>query len=148
TGLKVGDPVMLMGFAAGAITAIKPMPANQFTYNVYVEFELKAPNYGYIWTEGSRAKIATADLLGKRVLEVTKGLGGYPTYIFHPMRMATANEIMNLPESSRWVLGEELPEPNGTNLLAKPLQPLSNLPTLIEAGYTNLLVLDTRTEQK
>jgi ABC-type transporter Mla subunit MlaD len=148
TGLKVGDPVMLMGFAAGAITAIKPMPANQFTYNVYVEFELKAPNYGYIWTEGSRAKIATADLLGKRVLEVTKGSGGYPTYIFYPMRMATANEVRNLPEPSRWVLGEELPEPNGTNFLAKPLQPLSNLAALIEAGYTNLLVLDTRTEQK
>src|SRR5690349_12879690 len=77
-GLKVGDPVMLMGFDAGAITEIKPMAADQFTYNVFVKFELKAPNYGYIWTEGSRAKVATADFLGKRVLEVTKGTNGYP----------------------------------------------------------------------
>src|SRR5580765_2112873 len=48
TGLKVGDPVKMMGFDAGSITSIKPMAAEQFTYNVYVEFELKAPNYGYI----------------------------------------------------------------------------------------------------
>src|SRR2546421_4898271 len=66
TGLKVGDPVMLMGFDAGQITEIKPMPAEQFTYNVYIKFELKSPNDGYMWTEGSRAKVTTADLLGKR----------------------------------------------------------------------------------
>src|SRR5512141_1328576 len=81
TGLKPGDPVRLMGFDAGAITDIKPMPGDQFEYNVYIEFVLKDPNYGYIWTEGSRARIATADFLGKRVLEVTKGTGGYPTYV-------------------------------------------------------------------
>src|SRR5437016_3574670 len=70
TGLKVGDPVKLMGFDAGEITAIKPMPAEQFTYNVYIEFELQSPNYDYMWTDGSRAKVTTADLLGKRLLEV------------------------------------------------------------------------------
>src|SRR6185295_3310234 len=86
TGLRIGDPVMLMGFPAGQITLIKPMPAEQFTYNVYVEFELKSFNIGYIWTEGSRARVVTADLLGKRVLEVTKGTGGYPAYIFYPLR--------------------------------------------------------------
>src|SRR5206468_54504 len=61
TGLKVGDPVRLMGFDAGQITEIKPMPADQFVYNVYIEFELKYPNYDYMWTEGSQAKVATAD---------------------------------------------------------------------------------------
>jgi ABC-type transporter Mla subunit MlaD len=148
TGLKVGDPVMLMGFDAGAISAIKPMPADQFMYNVFVEFELKAPNYGYIWTEGSQAKITTADLLGKRVLEVTKGTGGYPTYISHPMLWVSTADAKNLPEFSRWVFGEEFPNPNGTNLLAKPFQSLDTLDALAQAGYTNLLVLDTRTEQK
>jgi ABC-type transporter Mla subunit MlaD len=148
TGLKVGDPVMLMGFAAGAITDIKPMPPDKFMYNVYVQFELKAPNYGYMWTEGSRAKVATADLLGKRVLEVTKGSGGYPTYIFYPMLLATTSEVRNLPELSRWVLGEEVPDPQGTNFLGKPLWPLTNLDAIFQAGYSSLLVLDTRTEQK
>ncbi len=115
TGLKVGDPVTLMGFDAGSITDIKPMPAEQFAYNVYVEFVLKAPNYGYIWTEGSRAKVTTADLLGKRVLEVTKGIGGYPTYVFHPLRTVSPAEARNLPDLPSWVLGEELADPRSTN---------------------------------
>jgi hypothetical protein len=148
TGLKVGDPVMLMGFDAGSITSIKPMPADQFMYNVYVEFELKAPNYGYIWTEGSRAKVVTTDLLGKRVLEVTKGSGGYPTYIFYPMMTVNAAQAKNLPQPGRWVLGEEIQDPNGTNLLAKPMQPLSELPDLAAAGYTNVLALNTSIEEK
>ena len=79
SGLKIGDPVMLMGLAVGQITRMDPMPPEEFTNNIYVEFEIKAPYYGYLWTEGSRAKVATADLLGKRVLEVTKGTGGYPS---------------------------------------------------------------------
>jgi hypothetical protein len=148
TGLKVGDPVMLMGFGAGAITDIKPMPADQFTYNVYVEFELKSPNYGYIWSEGSRARVTTADLLGKRMLEVTKGTGGYPTYIFYQMLTVNAAELKQLPEAASYVLGEEIFEPNGTNLLAKPLQRVTDLPDLLQAGYTNILVLHTNLLQK
>src|SRR5262245_51693447 len=42
-GLKIGDPVKLMGFDAGTITRIEPMAADQFAYNVYIEFALKAP---------------------------------------------------------------------------------------------------------
>jgi len=148
TGLKVGDPVVLMGFDAGSITSIKPMPAEQFTYNVFVEFELKAPNYGYIWTEGSRAKIAAADLLGKRVLEVTKGTGGYPTYVFFPMLWLNLAEVRNLPGSTNWLLGQEILGPDGTNLLARPLQPLSNIGEIVAAGYTNVLVLNTNEPQK
>src|SRR4029079_3231380 len=148
TGLKVGDPVMLMGFDAGAITDIKPMPAEQFTYNVYVEFELKSPNYGYIWSEGSHARVATADLLGKPVLEVTKGTGGYPTYIFYPMLTVNSAELKQLPDAATYVLGEEVPEPNGTNLLAKHFQRVSELPDLTAAGYSNLLVLHTNAIEK
>ena len=71
-GLKVGDPVKLMGFDAGEITAILPEDP-QSQYNVYVEFQLKATNAGYIWFPDSRVKVTTADLLGNRYLEVTKG---------------------------------------------------------------------------
>jgi ABC-type transporter Mla subunit MlaD len=148
TGLKLGDPVMLMGFDAGTITDIKPMPAEQFMYNVYVEFELKAPNYGYIWSEGSRARVATADLLGKRVLEVTKGSGGYPTYTFFPLLMVNVQQLKNLPDASNYVLGEEIYDPSGTNLLAKPLQRLLDLPDLTGSGYTNVVALNTNAQQK
>ncbi len=148
TGLKVGDPVMLMGFDAGAITDIMPMPADQFTYNVYVEFELKSPNYGYIWSEGSHARVATADLLGKRVLEVTKGTGGYPTYIFYPMLTVNSAELKQLPDAATYVLGEEIPEPNGTNLLARPFQRVTELSDLAVAGYSTLLVLHTNALEK
>ena len=95
-GLKVGDPVMLMGLDVGQITRMEPMPPEEFHHNIYVEFEIKDPYYGYLWTEGSRAKVATADLLGKRVLEVTKGTGGYPTYIFHPLREVSMAEAQSL----------------------------------------------------
>ena len=74
------------------------MPPDEFYHNIYVEFEIKDPYYGYLWTEGSRAKVTTADLLGKRVLEVTKGTGGYPTYIFHPLREVTLDEAQSLPD--------------------------------------------------
>src|SRR5215467_3381670 len=36
TGLKIGDPVKLMGFDVGQITDITAQPANDFAYNVYV----------------------------------------------------------------------------------------------------------------
>jgi hypothetical protein len=147
-GLKVGDPVMLMGFDAGTITEIKPMPAEQFTYNVFVRFQLKAPNFGYIWTEGSRAKVATADLLGKRVMEVSKGSGGYPTYVYYPMLTLNLAELGPLQSQSRYVFGEEISDTTGTNLLARPMQPVDNVPALMAAGYTNILVLDRQTEEK
>ncbi|MEY2428850.1 MAG: MlaD protein [Verrucomicrobiota bacterium] len=143
TGLKVGDPVKLMGFDAGEITDIKPMPAEQFTYNVYIEFELKSPNYDYMWTEGSRAKVTTADLLGKRLLEVTKGEGGYPTYTFYTLQQMTMAEAQALPDLRNWALGQEVFEPGGTNILFKALTPATNLAAVAAAGYDKVVVLNT-----
>jgi ABC-type transporter Mla subunit MlaD len=143
TGLKVGDPVKLMGFDAGEITSITPMPAEQFTYNVYIEFELKSPNYDYMWTEGSRAKVTTADLLGKRLLEVTKGAGGYPTYTFYPLRQVSIAEAQSLPDPGNWALAQEVFEVGGTNILVKALMPLTNLPAIAAAGYDKLVILNT-----
>lgn len=147
TGLKIGDPVMLMGFDAGQITEIKPMPADQFAFNVYIKFELKSPNFGYIWTTGSRARINTADLLGKRILEVTKGNGGYPTYVFWPLQVVPASQLASLPELSHWALGQELYGPYGTNLVARPLQPLTEVLPLLTSVHSNLVVLDQRTHR-
>src|SRR6059036_490888 len=72
TGLKEGDPVKLMGFEAGQITKIVPeKPESE--YNVYIEFKIKEPNYGYIWFPDSRVKVLATGFLGSRFLEVTKG---------------------------------------------------------------------------
>ena len=148
TGLNIGDPVQLMGLNVGQITSIEPMDPDNFQYNMYVEFTVKAPYYDYLWTEGSRAKVVTADLLGKRTLEVTKGSGGYPTYTFYALRAVNINEARNLPEPQRWVLGEEIIDRHGTNVLMKALSPLTNLEAIVSAGYTNLVVLDTGDKHK
>jgi ABC-type transporter Mla subunit MlaD len=147
TGLRVGDPVKMMGFDAGTITRIDPMPADQFVYNVYVEFELKSPNYGYIWTEGSRARVNTADLLGKRVLEVNKGSGGYPSYIFHPLRRMSLAEARAAKDFPWWKLAQEVYDPEGTNLIMEALQPLSNAVPVL-SGDGDVLVMDTREKRK
>lgn len=84
-GIRVGDPVKLMGFDVGEITRITAEdPAKP--YNVYVEFVLRQPFYGYVWSD-STVKVKSAGLLGSRYLEVTKGgTSGstnklYPTYV-------------------------------------------------------------------
>lgn len=79
TGLKVGDPVKLMGFNVGEITVIEAMPADDPMFNVYVEFVIVEPYYGYLWTD-SKAKVTTGDFLGNRSLEVTKGTTGTEIY--------------------------------------------------------------------
>ena len=144
TGLKVGDPVQMMGLDVGRITKMEPMPPENFDYNIYVEFEIKDPYYGYLWTEGSRAKVATADFLGKRVLEVTKGSGGYPTYVFYPVHLMTLAEARNVAGSTNWVLGEEIHDPRdpgGTNLIGKPLQAVPDLNLVAAAGFQKVVLL-------
>ncbi len=85
TGLHVGDPVNLMGFNVGQITEINATEAGNYwftvnNYNVFVAFEVRAPYYGYVWTD-SRVKIDSGNFLGGRVLEVTKGSTGKPTVV-------------------------------------------------------------------
>jgi ABC-type transporter Mla subunit MlaD len=143
TGLKVGDPVTMMGFDVGRITDITAQPADDFIYDVYIEFELKEPFYDYMWTEGSRAKVTTADLLGKRVLEVTRGIGGYPTYVFFPLREASVAEARALPDLIHWKFAQEIFDRSGSNVLEKAWAPLTNFAAITEAGYTNIVIMST-----
>src|SRR5438445_2356563 len=84
SGLKLGDPVKLMGFEVGGITEVTTMPPDWWfvtnNYNVFVQFRIKEPYYGHIWTDSS-GKISASDFLGKRGLEVIKGQVGKPTAI-------------------------------------------------------------------
>lgn len=107
TGLKVGDPIKLMGFDVGQITRITAEDPGK-PYNVYVEFEVKTPFYGYIWTDGSRARVTTADFLGKRELEVTKGTGGNATYLFNPLKEIQLDQAAQLPSPEKWKLAEDI----------------------------------------
>ena len=151
TGLKVGDPVVLMGFEVGQITRIDTMEAWS-EYNVYVEFEIKQPYNGYLWAghRGSRAKVATADFLGKRVLEVTKGYEGYPAYSFHPLKQITLGQARIESRPERWQFATEHFDASHSNRLIKILQPVTrtNLDLLLPLGVKTISVFETNETHK
>jgi ABC-type transporter Mla subunit MlaD len=93
TGLKVGDPVKLMGFNVGEITDITPNDPAQY-FGVTITFDVRAHYYGYIWMD-SKARVAPSDFLGGRSIEILKG---------HRMQ-ATVHE---LPDKSVVVLNTDL----------------------------------------
>ena len=99
-GLKIGDPVKLMGFDVGEITAI--IPNNPYDYyNITIRFQVKVNQYnyqGYIWSD-SKVKVNAGDLvLGNRYLEITKGIAGLPTIL-----QSTNNELLGVLRSSQFV---------------------------------------------
>lgn len=124
TGLHVGDPVMLMGFEVGRITKVDAMPPDYFDYNIYVEFEIMEPHYGYVWTTGSKTKVES-DLLGRRVLEVTKGTGGHAAYEFHAMEEFSLSEAERLPDLDKWSLALDAYDSTGTNIVVSAESPLN-----------------------
>jgi len=134
SGLKVGDPVLLMGFSVGEITQIEAQPPGQY-YNVFVAFVVRQPYYGYVWTD-SKARIISGDLLGGRVLEVTKGVEGDPTvyededgevrYVF------VKGEKVALEDEPKGVFLEPLEEPTVTERAEKLLDGLEQqLPAIL-----------------
>jgi len=76
SGLKIGDPVKLMGFQAGEITEITPNAPDAY-YGVTITFVILKPHFGYIWDD-SKVTVSS-DLLGNRFLQITKGVAGVPT---------------------------------------------------------------------
>ncbi len=77
TGLKPGAPVKLMGFDVGEITLVTARDPEDAP-PVHVEFQIKRPYYGYIWTD-SKVRISAGDFLGNRFMEVVIGVNGKPT---------------------------------------------------------------------
>jgi ABC-type transporter Mla subunit MlaD len=105
TGLQVDDPVMMMGFNVGQITEIQAMPAFSPYGNVYIQFSVRQPYYGYIWTD-SYVKLVSSGLLGNRSLEVVQG-GTSGSTNLHPsydIDKATA-KVLSLWDvnASNWV---------------------------------------------
>ena len=77
SGLKEGQPVMLLGFAVGEITKVEANKPWDW-YNVTVNFVVHEPYYGYVWTD-SRVRVGGLALLGPRTFEILKGKTGVPT---------------------------------------------------------------------
>jgi ABC-type transporter Mla subunit MlaD len=75
-GLKVGDPIMLLGFNVGRITHIETQPPNSY-YKIFVTFDVRRPYYGYIWSD-SRLRVSSG-IIGGHKLEVIAGYDGKPT---------------------------------------------------------------------
>ena len=153
TGLKPGDPVQMMGFDVGQITEVTAASADEWDHNVYLEFVVKDTHthkyIGYLWTQGTRAQLTSADLLGKRVLEVTKGTNGYPIYLFNPLEDVSVADAQNLPDLNKWRLAEEIYDEAGSNLIVKAWQPLSHDLLQKVAGHKQQIrVADTHKEGK
>jgi ABC-type transporter Mla subunit MlaD len=68
-----------MGFDVGEILEVKPNDPGDW-YGVTVYFEIRQPNYGYIWLD-SKVRVAPADFLGNRNIEIIKGQDGPPTVV-------------------------------------------------------------------
>src|SRR6266849_8655984 len=111
-GLNVGDRVRLMGFDAGEITEITPMPPDNIYYNVFIQFRVKEPYYGYLWAD-SRAKVGAADFLGHRFIEVTKGTNAAPTYPLSEVRDLTLAQAKEFAGSNNVFFAHEVLD--GTN---------------------------------
>ena len=116
-GLKVGDPVKLLGFDVGEITKIIAQPPEDSYYDVFVAFEVKEPHFGYLW-EDSRAKIGASDFLGKRFIELSKGTNGPATYLRHPIKEVSLQDASSLSFTNELFFLDNVHDGTKTNLLA------------------------------
>ena len=148
SGLKVGDPVRLMGREAGEIVEITPMGPYD-PYNIYIRFRVREPFYGYLW-EDSRAKIAAGDFLGNRYIEVTKGTNGFPTYMFYEFRRVTLAEARDLAGKTEFTFSEEVIDPTTKDVLIKPFDPITQerLNVMSTAGASALYVFNRNVKKK
>lgn len=117
SGLNVGDPVVMMGFPVGDITLIHAMPPGD-PHNVRVEFEVRDNYFRYVWAQGSYVKVNSADFLGKRQIEVTRGTNGPAMCVTQPAFIKTIPELAQLvlTETNRWQLYQDVFDENSNKV--------------------------------
>ncbi len=155
-GLQIGDPIKLVGFKAGEITAITPMRVDWYVQNENVLVEFLAVNDapGYLWTEGSHVKFNDVSFLGKRELEINKGTGGTGTYLRHACKNVPLEQASLLPNLDQLKVGEEVVFATNAILngvtnsvpftVIKVNSPLAvSLEKFRKLGRTNVWVLET-----
>jgi hypothetical protein len=147
-GLRVGDRVKLMGFDIGQITEITAMPPEDIYFNVYIQFKVNEPYYGYLWAD-SRARIGASDFLGNRFIEVTKGTNGAPTYPIKVVRRVSVTDARSLVGGTNNVVFGQIVT-IGTNVVATPADWLSKevLASMAAAGQKEVLVMDKSADQE
>jgi len=148
-GLKLGEPVRLMGRDIGDIVEITPMPP-QSPYNIYIRFRvLGEDNCGYIW-EDSKAKVAAGDFLGNRYLEVTKGTNGPATYQFFELRRATLADARMLVGQPEFTAAEEVFDAKTKEPLVKIMDPLTTqvLTVFTQAGLDQISLFNTKIKKR
>jgi ABC-type transporter Mla subunit MlaD len=136
-GLKVGDPVLMMGSPVGEITQIFPMPPDD-RRNVRVDFVIRAPDFRYIRSAGSSVKV-NAGFLGQSQLEVTRGaVGAFAITVTQPVFCKTVDELRALVvvETNQWQLSQYVYDVH-SNIVFIPYQPYEGL------SLSNLDVLAT-----
>ena len=158
-GLKVGDPVVLMGFPVGQITQISAEPPRQGrnvrVENVRVDFIIKqlnqsgTPYFNYVWTQGSRVKLNSSDFLGNRNLEVTRGTNGCNVFAMYHPKTLTLAEAQNLPEPEKWRLAQNLYDEK-SNLVVTAWSSLaqSNLTLIVQQNPGSIVAFNTATRHR
>lgn len=120
TGLHVGDSVVMMGFEIGRITLIHALPPGD-ERNVQVEFEVRDPYFRYIWRDGSVVKVNSADFLGKRQIEITRGTNGPAICVTQPVTIFTNFADLQAvvgTTSNRWQLSQDILDENSNILFS------------------------------
>ncbi len=112
-GLKPGDPVKLMGFNVGEITRVLPNEPGAW-YGVTVYFKILDPNFGYVWLD-SKVRVAPADFLGNRNLEIIKGLEAPGTVLAEnkvPVGVLNQSKVDSYLKEAKERVGREVKEEN------------------------------------
>lgn len=146
TGLQVGGRVKLMGFDIGEITEITAGEPYD-PYNVYVQVRVWEPYYGYIWAD-SRAKVFSADFLGGRYVEVTKGTNAPPSYLFNRLLTNSVKEARALVDRPNIVLGQEIFASNHMVLGAYAPLNSSNFNIIVQLGLQQIHLIDRTIKTK
>ena len=142
SSLNVGDPVYLMGFKVGEVTAISALPPRT-PHNVRIDFvvnqinrigQYQVPYYSYVWSQGSVAKLNSAGFLGARGLEITRGTNGFGVYSTRAPQPLSLAEAQAEPDPENWRLAENIYDQNSnlvlrayTQLLATNLDRVAGL---------------------
>jgi len=126
SGLKVGDPIYMMGFPVGEITRVHPLGPRS-RHNVEVNFNIRDDFFRYIWSEGSHVKL-NGGLFGLSQLEVTRATNGFALAVTQPVFFKTVDELRQLviAEPGQWQLSQYVFDAQ-SNVVFLPYQPYDGL---------------------
>ncbi|MEY2409844.1 MAG: phospholipid/cholesterol/gamma-HCH transport system substrate-binding protein [Verrucomicrobiota bacterium] len=147
-GLKVGQPVKMMGFEVGEITEIEAQQPGDY-YDVYVAFRITVRHVGYMWDD-SKARVVAGDFLGNRYIEVTKGTNGVPSYLFNPLIEVDIAAAQKYVGSTNFFFAQEVLDASKTNFVTMPGKPVTAaaLRQVEESGVRMLQFMDKATTTK